>query len=104
MALKTIDADGHILEPATLWQDYIDPGFREKVTQDPEFKQYIDEHGGWDGIVAAVLHKPSLKQYEGKRATEIARMRGQESDPAQAVFDVLLAEGNFPQGVFHNMA
>jgi N-acyl-D-amino-acid deacylase len=81
-----------------------DPGFRERVTQDPEFKQYVDEHGGWDGVVAAVLHKPSLKQYEGKRVTEIARMRGQETDPSQAVFDVLLAEGNFPQGVFHNMA
>jgi N-acyl-D-aspartate/D-glutamate deacylase len=81
-----------------------DPSFRERVKQDPEFKQYIDEHGGWDGIVAAVLHKPALKQYEGKRASEIARLRGQERDPADAVFDVVLEEGNFPQGVYHNMS
>jgi predicted TIM-barrel fold metal-dependent hydrolase len=31
MVDKTIDADGHVLEPPSLWQDYIDPGFRENA-------------------------------------------------------------------------
>jgi len=24
------------------------PAFRERVINDPEFKQYVDEHGGWE--------------------------------------------------------
>ena len=30
-AYNVIDADGHILEPLTLWDDYIDPGFRDRA-------------------------------------------------------------------------
>lgn len=30
---ETVDADGHILEPLTLWDDYIDPAFRERRPQ-----------------------------------------------------------------------
>ncbi len=79
-------------------------GFRDRVKADPEFRQYVDEHGGWEGIVASVVRNPALKTYEGKRASEIAAMRGQEDDPAEAVFDVVFEEGNFPHGVYHNMA
>ncbi len=57
-------------------------GFRDRVKADPEFRQYVDEHGGWEGIVASVVRNPALKTYEGKRASEIAAMRGQEDDPA----------------------
>lgn len=77
--------------------------YRDRVKQDPEFHQYIDEHGGWEGIVATVTHNPALKQYEGKTAVEIARMMGQ-SDIAEAAFDLIHQEGNFPYGVYHNMA
>jgi N-acyl-D-amino-acid deacylase len=83
---------------------FADRSFRDRVKQDPEFKQYVDEHGGWEGIVASVVRNPAIEHYQGKRATEIARMRGQEGDPAEAVFDVVLEERNFPHGVFHNMA
>ena len=36
----TVDADGHILEPLSLWDDYIDPAFRERR---PSF--VIDKNG-----------------------------------------------------------
>ena len=29
-AYNIIHSDGHILEPLTLWQDYLDPGFRDR--------------------------------------------------------------------------
>ena len=29
MEYNVIDADGHILEPPDLWEQYIDPKFRE---------------------------------------------------------------------------
>ena len=83
---------------------FADADFRQRIKQDPEFQQYNDEHGGYDGIFVAVLHKSALKQYEGKSAIDIARLRGQENDPAEAIFDVVQEEGNFPQGVFHNMS
>jgi predicted TIM-barrel fold metal-dependent hydrolase len=35
-----IDADGHILEPPTLWEEYIDPAFRDRALR---FR--LDEHG-----------------------------------------------------------
>src|SRR5579863_502319 len=30
-AYNVIDADGHILEPLTLWDDYMDPAFRARA-------------------------------------------------------------------------
>lgn len=39
--VRTIDSDGHVLEPTTLWHDYIDPKFREKA---PKF--IFTEEGG----------------------------------------------------------
>ena len=39
-AYGVVDADGHILEPLTLWDDYIDPAFRERR---PRF--VTDENG-----------------------------------------------------------
>src|ERR1700756_4630882 len=30
-AYNVIDSDGHILEPLTLWDDYIEPAFRERA-------------------------------------------------------------------------
>ena len=41
---NTIDADGHILEPLTLWNDYIDPKFRDrapKLIRDTDGKQRL---------------------------------------------------------------
>jgi uncharacterized protein len=39
-AYKRIDSDGHILEPVTLWNDYMDPGFRDRAP-----KLIIDNDG-----------------------------------------------------------
>ncbi len=83
---------------------FAERAFRDRVKQDPEFQQYVHEHGGWEGIVASVVRNPALKPYEGKRVSEVARLRGQADDPAEAVFDVVYEEGNFPSGVYHNMS
>jgi N-acyl-D-aspartate/D-glutamate deacylase len=77
------------------------PDFRERVIKDKEFNQYVDEHGGWEGIVAARLDAESLKQYEGMPIAEIARMR--ERDPVSTVFDLIYEEGSFIHGVHHTM-
>ena len=75
--------------------------FRERVLKDPEFSQYVDEHGGWEGVVAARLDTESLKPLEGKTIAEIAKIRGQ--DPVGACFDLIYEEGGFIHGVHHTM-
>ena len=43
-AYNVIDADGHILEPLTLWNDYMDPKFRDqapKLIRDKDGKQRL---------------------------------------------------------------
>jgi N-acyl-D-amino-acid deacylase len=83
---------------------FAERSFRDRVKQDPEFQQYVEEHGSWEGIVASVVRNPALKPYEGKRVREVARLRGQDDDPAETVFDLVHEEGNFPSGVYHNMS
>jgi len=79
-----------------------DPAFRERVIQDPEFHQYVDEHGGWEGVVAARLDRPALKKFEGMTIAEIAGIR--EQDPVSACFDLIYDEGVFIHGVHHTMS
>lgn len=38
-----VDADGHILEPPTLWEDYIDPPFRERALRFRTDEQGLEE-------------------------------------------------------------
>lgn len=30
---QIIDADGHIVEPKALWEEYVEPEFRDRVVQ-----------------------------------------------------------------------
>src|SRR5207253_843959 len=76
--------------------------FRERILKDPEFDQYVNEHGGWEGIVAARVDAESLKPFEGKTIAEIAKMRGQ--DPTPTCFDLIYEEGMFIHGVHHTMS
>lgn len=78
-----------------------DSSFRERVISDKEFKQYVDEHGGWEGIVAARLDNNQLKKYEGMTIAEIAKIR--ETDPVSTCFDLIYEEDAFIHGVHHTM-
>jgi dihydroorotase/N-acyl-D-amino-acid deacylase len=75
--------------------------FRARVLADPEFEQYVNEHGGWEGVVGARFDTPELKPLEGKTIAEIAQIQGK--DPATACFDLIYAEGGFIHGVHHTM-
>ncbi len=78
------------------------PAFRTRVISDPEFEQYVNEHGGWEGVVAARFDTPALKPFEGKTIAEIAKIRGQ--DPVSSCFDLIYEEGVFIYGVHHTMS
>lgn len=78
------------------------PAFRERIIGDPEFEQYVNEHGGWEGVVAARLDKAELKPLEGKTIAEIAKIRGK--DPVSTCFDLIFEEGIFIHGIHHTMS
>lgn len=80
-----------------------DPEKREDLKMDPRFQQYVEEHGGFENIVASRFSEAELKPFEGKTIAEIARGRGDE-DPADTCFDLILEEGNFVPGIYHNMS
>jgi len=80
-----------------------DPAIRQKIHDDPDFKLWSKEHGGWDGIVMARANTPANKKYEGKSVSEIAKMRG-DADPAMTCINLMAEEGGGISGVFHTMS
>ena len=77
--------------------------FRDKIKADKEFPEYVNEHGGWEGVVGTVFNRPENKQYEGKSILEISKLRNQP-DPAETCFDLVVEEGAFVPGVHHTMS
>ncbi|MGE5816748.1 MAG: N-acyl-D-amino-acid deacylase family protein [Deltaproteobacteria bacterium] len=77
--------------------------FRDKIKADKEFPEYVNEHGGWEGVVGTVFNQPKNKAYEGKSILEISKLRGQ-SDPAETCFDLIVEERAFIPGVHHTMS
>ena len=80
-----------------------DRAFRDKIKADKEFPEYVNEHGGWEGVVGTVFNRPGNKAYEGKSILEISKLRGQ-SDPAETCFDLIVEEGAFVPGIHHTMS
>ena len=80
-----------------------DRAFRDKIKADHEFAEYVNEHGGWEGIVGTVFNKPQNKQFEGKTILEMSKTRNQ-ADPAETCFDLIVEEGAFINGVHHTMS
>lgn len=90
------------MPPSEAAPKFADSDFRARVRSDPEFDQYIDEHGGWEGIVGARFTTPELQEYEGRTVAEIASQW--EADPVDVCFELIVREGSFPFGVYHNMS
>jgi N-acyl-D-amino-acid deacylase len=88
--------------PSRILEVLRDADLREKLKRDPRFKQYVAEHGGFAAIVALRFDNPKDKPLEGKSIAEIAKIRG-DLDPADTCFDLVLEEGHFVDGVYHNM-
>ena len=90
------------MPPSQAIGQFRDSAFRQRVKQDPEFQQYIQEHGDWEGIVGSRFTNPALQNLEGKSVAQIAQERGR--DPVETCFDLVAEEGSFVFGVYHNMS
>ena len=80
-----------------------DPAARARIKQDPDFKAWSEEHGGWDGIVLARAFRTENKKYEGMRLSEIARLRG-DADPVDTCIALMANDGGLIRGIFHTMS
>jgi len=89
--------------PGTIVKVLSDRSNREKLKKDPQFVQYVEEHGGWEGIVASRFSNAADKPLEGRSIAEIAKLRG-DRDPADTCFNLIVEEGGFVDGVHHNMS
>ena len=76
-----IDSDGHILEPLTLWKDYLDPAYRDRapklvIDSDGKERLLVEEQvlgsqqgmGGIGGVGArqGVVSSETMKYEEGR--------------------------------------
>jgi dihydroorotase/N-acyl-D-amino-acid deacylase len=89
--------------PAKFAEILRDPKGREEIKKDPNFAGWVEEHGGWDGIVLGLAKRPENKKYEGMRIAEIAKARG-DRDPADTCLALMADEGGTISGMFHTMS
>ena len=89
--------------PAKFAEILRDPKSREEIKKDPDFAGWVEEHGGWDGIVLGLAKRPENKKYEGMRIAEIAKARG-DRDPADTAITLMAEEGGTISGMFHTMS
>jgi N-acyl-D-amino-acid deacylase len=80
-----------------------DPASRARLKKDKEFETWAREHGWWDGIVLARARTAANRQYEGKRISEIAQLRG-DADPMDTCITLMAEEGGSISGIFHTMS
>src|SRR4029453_17826334 len=71
---KIIDADGHIVEPRTFWQDYIEPRFRDRLPRIAKDSDGIDRIAVGDKINTNSIYAPAaMCILGGLAAPELAR-------------------------------
>ncbi len=80
-----------------------DSATRDRIKQDKDFKTWVHEHGGWEGIVMGRAGSPGNRKYEGMRISEIAKLRG-DADPADTCIALMAEDGGRISGMFHTMS
>lgn len=80
-----------------------DAATRDRIKQDTDFKTWVHEHGGWEGIVMGRAGSPGNRKYQGMRLSEIATLRG-DADPADTCITLMAEDGGRISGMFHTMS
>jgi len=80
-----------------------DEATRERIKRDQDFKTWVNEHGGWEGIVMGRAGSVANRKYEGMRISEIAKLRG-DADPADTCITLMAEDGGRISGMFHAMS
>ena len=67
-AYNVIDADGHILEPFSLWNDYLDPAFRDRA---PHLVPYDLRRTYSHWMELAAIPRTRRRMYMGHAAKDV---------------------------------
>lgn len=84
-----------------------DPAERDRIRKEVEnpsggWESLFHNVGGPEGVLVVGVSTPANKKYQGKRLSEIARMRG--VDPVDAMFDLLVEENGSVGCVYFGMS
>lgn len=89
--------------PAAFAARLKDPAVRARIKTDKDFITWAKEHGWWEGIVMGRSSTADNRKYEGRRVSEIARLRG-DADPADTCINLMNEDGGRITGMFHTMS
>jgi dihydroorotase/N-acyl-D-amino-acid deacylase len=89
--------------PAAFAERLKDPAVRARIKTDKQFITWAKEHGWWEGIVMGRSSTADNRKYEGKRISEIAKLRG-DADPADTCINLMAEDGGRISGMFHTMS
>jgi len=89
--------------PAEFARMLKDPALQAKIKADQDFKNWVHEHGGWEGITYARASYAPHEKFQGKRLAEIAKMEG-DADPADTCIRLMAEAGGDIGGIFHAMS
>src|SRR3989442_678563 len=89
---RVMDSDLHVIEPRTLWQDYLDPGFRGRITL------AADGEGQMRAQVDGKVLPPYVDRPERQRAWSLRMQRPEwerlrRGTPPKAVLEAMDTEG-----------
>jgi dihydroorotase/N-acyl-D-amino-acid deacylase len=91
---------------ATLVERLKDPmirgNIRAQLESDKFDRQNFYRDAGPEGILISTIYSAALKQYEGKRLSEIAKE--QQKHPAEALFDLLIADSARTGAIYFMMS
>ncbi len=89
--------------PAEFARMLKDPATQQRIKDDPDFKTWMEEHGGPEGIVLATTPAPDQKKYEGMHLAAIAKARG-DADPVDTCIHLMAEAGGKIGGIYFTMS
>ncbi|PYM42222.1 MAG: hypothetical protein DME12_08535 [Candidatus Rokuibacteriota bacterium] len=89
---RVIDSDLHVIEPRTLWEDYLDPGFRGRITlaadADGQMRAQVDGK-----VLPPYADRPERQRAWSSRTRRPEWERMRRGTPPKAVLEAMDTEG-----------
>src|SRR5437773_4572252 len=90
---RVIDSDLHVIEPRTLWEDYLDPGLRGRITlaadADGQMRAQVDGK-----VLPPYADRPERQRAWSSRTRRPEWERMRRGTPPKAVLEAMDTEGD----------
>ena len=89
---RVMDSDLHVIEPSSLWDDYLDPKFRGRITREKDATGHVRPHV--DGkVLPPYADRPERERAWSFRTANPVWPRVREATTAKAVLEAMEIEG-----------